>query len=117
MVLQAVLNLTLALIYLWTDRRNHLMAFPIVVGFHYAASFLVGLQMLGLPVLNPTRAFGVAANAFARGDSDLLPTIWQDLNVGWTGAFLGVALAVAVDNMLFAEVIEPAKIDFFARAL
>lgn len=103
LILQAVLNLTLALIYLWTDRRNHLMAFPIVVGFHYAASFLVGLQMLGLPVLNPTRAFGVAANAFARGDSDLLPTIWEDLNVGWTGAFLGVGLAVAVDIMLFAE--------------
>ena len=102
-LLQAVLNLVLALIYLWTDRRNHLMAFPIVVGFHYAASFLVGLPMLGLPVLNPTRAFGVAATLFAHRKSDHLPTIWQDLTAGWAGALLGVVLAVGVDVLLFAH--------------
>lgn len=107
LLLQALLNLLLALIYLWTDRRNHLMAFPIIIGFHYAASFLIGLQPLGLPVLNPTRAFGVAALALAAGNqyhSAMLPrTIWQDLTVGWAGALLGVALAVGVDFLLFAE--------------
>jgi hypothetical protein len=31
--LQAVLNMLVALIYLWSDLRNQLMAFPILVGF------------------------------------------------------------------------------------
>ena len=101
--LQAFLNLLLALIYLWTDRRNHLMAFPIIVGFHYASSFLIGLQILGLPVLNPTRAFGVAATALFLGEAELQLAVWNELSVGWAGAFLGVALAVSVDILLFAD--------------
>ena len=92
LLLQVVLNTTLCLLYLWADRRNRFMAFPILVGFSYAAFFLTSHPLLGLCTLNPLRSLGQTAGG---GDGGLMPV--------WLGALLGALLAAMADKGLHAR--------------
>ena len=105
-LLQAILTMTLVLVYLWTDRRRHVMEFPIFVGFVYVASFLAGLQLIGMPVLNPMRSFGidvVSSAARTEIDEKTIGGLRHDTLAGLFGSIIGALVAVIIDNVLFSD--------------
>lgn len=57
-LLQAILNLLIILVALWSHERQGSMSVPVFVGFSYIAVSLVGLQQLGFDLPNILRSFG-----------------------------------------------------------
>ena len=93
-LLQTMLVAFLTLVYHWAQCRHAAMATPIFIGFTYIMAYLPGFSLLRGHVVNPTRAFGLAAI----GAEDWGWT-WRI----WIGSLCGSVLGAALDALLFDD--------------
>eukprot|EP00439_Symbiodinium_sp_Y106_P032775 s2901_g3.t3 len=82
-LLQAILNLLIILVALWS------MSVPIFVGFSYIAASLVGLQQLGFDLPNILRSFGLLVIGVRN---------WACVWTTMLGSLSGVIIAVVLER-------------------
>mmetsp|Transcript_22938 Transcript_22938/g.54172 ORF Transcript_22938/g.54172 Transcript_22938/m.54172 type:complete len:268 (-) Transcript_22938:244-1047(-) len=91
-LLQAILNLLIILVALWSHERQGSMSVPIFVGFSYIAASLVGLQQLGFDLPNILRSFGLLVIGVRN---------WACVWTTMLGSLSGVIIAVVLDHSVY----------------
>ncbi|CAE7278912.1 AQPA [Symbiodinium necroappetens] len=91
-LLQAILNLLIILVALWSHERQGSMSVPVFVGFSYIAVSLVGLQQLGFDLPNILRSFGLLVIGVRN---------WACVWTTMLGSLSGVIIAVVLDHSMY----------------
>jgi len=94
LLLHAMLGLPIALVHLWAHQRLLSMGTPVLVGFAYIASTLVGFPLIAGVGGNPLRTVGLVAVG-------ALPA--KELVAALIGALLSGLLAAVLDLLIFGR--------------
>mmetsp|Transcript_9317 Transcript_9317/g.17189 ORF Transcript_9317/g.17189 Transcript_9317/m.17189 type:complete len:270 (-) Transcript_9317:239-1048(-) len=91
-LLQAILTLIVIIVPLWAHEQHGYAAVPVLTGFAYIATTLVGLQQLGHDLPNLLRSFGLFVLGVRNGSC-----VWTTA----VGSLGGALVAVVLDLALF----------------